>query len=257
MHVTPSLTNKGIQKVPPSLRDFGPTKWSLRLLLIVLTAGFLVCPMASTVDAKTINIILSDLDLIYNNQSGGAIYDMTGLPGGNMSPGESDPLQGAVFELDMTPISGSPFMNDMWGDFLLDGVGQLSKGLSFDTVGANTDDFGFQWFDDAGHFLKLNFEELDVAITDFVFLVTGTASSLDSQNLPGGLAFDPNQPIVVSYTATLPMTAGDPLEAVLASGAMTISGTLIPEPATLAMAAMVATGCLVSRRRRGSWLDQS
>ena len=206
-------------------------------------------------DAGTINVILSDLDLIYSNQAGGAIYDITGKPGGNMSPGESDELQGAVFELDMTPISGSPFMNDMWGDFLLDGVGQLSKGLVFSTVGANTDDFGFQWFDDAGHFLKLNFEQLSVAVTDSVVLITGDVSSLDSQNLPGGLAFDPNQQIVVSYTATLPMTMGNPLEAVVASGAMTISGTmLIPETTTLGLA-LCAGATTVSLRRRRSLLD--
>ncbi len=218
--------------------------------MLTLLAFVLGAMLSSHASAGTINIILSDMDMIYNNQAGGAIYDMTGKPGGNMDANEADPLQGAVFELDMTPITGSPFMNDMWGDFSLDGVGQLTKGLNFASVGANTDDFGFHWFDDAGRFLKLNFEQLNVAITDNVFLITGTASSLDSQNLPGGLAFDPNQPIVVSYTATLPMTAGNPLEAVLASGAMTISGTmLIPEPSTVGLAMLSAGSLLVTRRR--------
>lgn len=241
--------DKTERRLPPGNRLSRPIQLSLRVQLVLLTTALLLCPLTSTVDAGTINIILSDLDMIYNNQSGGAIYDMTGKPGGNMLEGESDPLQGAVFELDMTPISGSPFMNDMWGDFLLDGVGQLSKGLAFSTVGSNSDDFGFQWFDDSGHFLKLNFDQLEVAVTDFVMLITGVASSLEDQNLPGGLAFDPNQPIVVSYTATLPMTSGDPLEAVLASGAMTISGTQIPEPASLALAA-AATATFVYQRRR-------
>ncbi len=219
------------------------------LFLAPLIAGL----TTSILTAETINIILSDVDLLYNNQAGGAIYDLTGKPGGNMNANEADPLQGAVFELDMTPIAGSPFMNDMWGDFLLDGVGQLSTGLSFNTVGSNTDSFGFHWFDDAGHFLKLNFNQLDVAITNNFFIIVGMASSLDAQNLPGGLAFAPSKPIVVSYTATLPMLVGgngSPLTVAAASGAMTISGTMIPEAGSFALAVTGSTIISFARRRR-------
>jgi|GEM_PF-3680904 len=219
------------------------------LFLAPLIAGL----TTSISTAETINIILSDVDLLYNNQAGGALYDLTGKPGGNMDPGEADPLQGAVFELDMIPIAGSPFMNEMWGDFLLDGVGQLSTGLFFSTVGSNTDSFGFHWFDDAGHFLKLNFNELDVAITNNFFIIVGTVSSLDAQNLPGGLAFAASEPIVLSYTATLPMLVGGtgtPLTVAVASGAMTISGTMIPEAGSFALAVTGLTIVSFARRRR-------
>jgi hypothetical protein len=66
-----------------------------------------------------------------------------------------------------------------------------------------------------------------------VLFFTGTASNVNSLNLPQGLKFDPSQPVYFSYTATLPGIVGSPPNMVVASGAFTISGTQIPEPATL------------------------
>ena len=223
-------------------------------LYAVLTA--LAAATASSTFAATLEMQVLDLELVYDSSSGGTgeLFDDNGADsaGGNMDANEADDVQAVQIAVDGAPVLGSPFTNDMWGDLLLKEV-QIQRGDTLTTVGNNGDSFGFHWFDDSGHFLKLNFDRLDVLLQDGVFFVTGIAKSLDSQNLPAGGGFDPSMPIVVSYTATLPSINGDDdvVDSVYASGAMTISGTQIPEPAAVGLTAVaVALAGLTVRRRR-------
>jgi hypothetical protein len=197
-------------------------------------------PLAA--QGATINMILSDMDVLYNGQASGntgSLYDIIGQPGGNLDADEADEVETAVFEVDTTHMGTlmNSAANTLSADLRVNGVG---SSLALDTlhtnVGNNGGGFGFDWFTGSGNNLRLGISDLDnVLITNNVLFFTGTATVL-SQNLPFGLAFVPNSSVVFSYTATLPSLNGvSPTQMAGGSGALTISGTLIPEPGTIGL----------------------
>ena len=57
----------------------------------ILLAMLLAAALPVTAQAGKINIIVSDVDLVYfGSTSDGAIYDAVGFNGGNMDPTESE-----------------------------------------------------------------------------------------------------------------------------------------------------------------------
>lgn len=209
--------------------------------------------------AGTINIILSDVDVTYAGDQGvgGAIYDVTGLNGGNKNTTEADKVSSAVFEQDMVPIANlmSGGGTDYYADLRIDGVGATVPLAGLNNVGSNAGNFGFDFFSSPGNLaFHLGIDKIDLHLTNGVLFFTGTASNVTSQNLPGGMAFDTSKPIYFSYTATLPGIVGSPATMAVASGAMTISGTMIPEPTTLATLALglaiSSVSCVRRRSRR-------
>lgn len=222
-------------------RDETMYRWlrrrTMQGMIAVLAALFF--PLAA--ESATINIILSDVDVTYFGDAAddtGSIYDTIAHPGGNLDPAEADVVESAVFELDLAHLGTLTTSddNEFSADLKIDGVGAtLPMGSLQTDIGSNGGGFGFDFFTEAGDQLRLGIDQVDVLLTDGVFFFTGTASVLD-QNLPFGLVFDTTQPVEFSYTATLPVLNGGPsVDRALASGAMTISGTLIPEPATVLM----------------------
>jgi hypothetical protein len=206
----------------------------------------------------TINMILSDMDVTYFGDAGnntGSIYDTIGQPGGNLTPAESDVVETATFEVDTTHVG--TLMNSpgsaLYGDMRINGVGAtLPLNTLLTNRGSNGNVFGFDWFTQSGNNLRLGIDAVDVLITNNVFFFNGTATVL-SQNLPFGLAFAPGQPVAFSYTATLPSLNGaNPTQSAMGSGALTISGELIPEPGTiglLILGAVIVGGAVVPRYR--------
>lgn len=213
------------------------------------------CLLQTAASAGTINIILSNMDVSYlGSSNGGVLYDsMGGVPGGGQDPALADGISTAVYEVDGlavgTQVGGSP--DDIFGDLRIINVGAtLTKGILNDDVGANGGGFGFDLFTDSGLQLQLGMTNVDLLVTNNVFFFTGEATII-SQNLPFGLQFDTSQPVVFSYTATLPaVQAGSTTNAIIASGAFTISGIEIPEPGAIALlfTAMVAVGVVIGHR---------
>jgi hypothetical protein len=202
-------------------------------------------PLAA--QGATINMILSDMDVIYNGQASGntgSLYDVIGQPGGNLSASEADEVETAVFEVDTTHVG--TLMNSagstLSADLRVNGVGaNLPLNTLVTNVGSNGGDFGFDWFTQAGNNLRLGINALDnILLTNNVLFFSGEATVL-SQNLPFGLAFVPNSEVVFSYTATLPSLNGvSPTQMAGGSGALTISGTLVPEPGTFGLVSIGA-----------------
>jgi hypothetical protein len=218
--------------------------------------------------AGTINIILSDLDVLYmGDEMGGAIFDaMGGINGGNLVENESDSIGSAYFEMDGAPANGtlaaSTLLNsaangdDIRLDFLMTNIGPtVPKNVFLPSVGANGNSFGLDFFTDTGFRLRLNTTSMTLRISNNVFTFDGEGQLYD-QNLPFGLVIDQNQPVVYSYTATLPSVPvggnGFPIAQAVASGALTISGIMIPEPTTniLLCTAFAMIGLYVVRRKR-------
>jgi hypothetical protein len=202
-------------------------------------------------------MILSDMDVTYFGDASnntGSIFDTIGQPGGNLNASEADVVEAATFEVDTTHVG--TLMNSpgsaLYGDMRINGVGPSIPLNSLQTNrGSNGNVFGFDWFTQSGNNLRLGINAVDVLITNNVFFFTGTATIL-SQNLPFGLAFAP-EPVAFSYTATRPSLNGaDPSQSAMGSGALTISGELIPEPGTiglLALGGVLVASCFVPRRR--------
>jgi hypothetical protein len=210
----------------------------------MLALAALCLPAAA--DGATINMILSDMDVSYFGGAAGntgSLFDTIGHPGGNLNAAEADEVETAVFEVDMTHVGTlmtSPG-NTISTDLRVNGVGaSLALNTFLTNIGSNGGGFGLDWFTQAGNNLRLGINSVDLLLTNNVFFFTGTATVL-SQNLPFGLAFVPNQNVVFSYTATLPGIngagggGGNTTTGAMGSGALTISGEAIPEPATIAL----------------------
>jgi hypothetical protein len=221
---------------------------------LIAAMAALFFPLAA--QSATINIILSDVDVTYFGDAAGntgSIFDTIAHPGGNLSPAESDEIEAAVFELDLGQVGTITTTddNELFGDLKIDGVGAtLPMGSLESGVGNNGGGFGFDFFTEDGDRLRLGIDEIDVLLTNGVFFFTGSATVID-QDLPFGLVFDTTQPVQFSYTATLPSLNGGPtVDRALASGALTISGTQIPEPASVLMLVLAAAAAIGVRRLR-------
>jgi hypothetical protein len=213
---------------------------------LLLAVAVVASPMFA--EAATINIILSDMDVSYTgNTSGGVLFDTTGgTPGGGLNPALADSLSSGVFELDGTTVATLPAgTEDLFGDLRVINMGPtIAKNVFHPTLGNNGGGFGFDFFTDNGFKLQLGMTSVSLFLSDGVFFFTGQATVLPGQNLPGGLAFDESQPVQFSYTATLPaVQAGATTNSAMSSGAFTISGIAIPEPAAYAL---VCTGMLAA-----------
>ena len=123
--------------------------------------------------AGTINIILSDVDVVYSGANfGGSVYDVVGHRGGNLNPAEADNIKTAVFEMDMASVgavmSGDAGFGQMHPDMKIDGVGNslnslpAPPGANFHPgIGSNGGGFGLDWFTTVGGY-KLHVVEGDL-----------------------------------------------------------------------------------------------
>ena len=214
---------------------------SVRVIVALVALCF---PLAA--QGATINIILSDVDVNYlgsADEGAGALFDaMGGYAGGNLDENQADRIKTAVFERDgnivgtlMDDVASGA--DDLHGDLRIDAVGaSIPLNVFQPSLGNNGGNFGFDFFTEgAGNSLQLGITNVSLLISQGVFFFTGQAT-LRTQDLPFGLAFDASKPIYFSYTATAPGVNGtSPTSMGIGSGAFTISGELIPEPATIGL----------------------
>ena len=222
---------------------------------IVVALTVFSLPIVGT--AGTISMFLTDFDVTYLGSAtvGGAIYDAISVNGanGSFNTNDADELQAASFKLDQTALgtlvdAPAPSADDMWGDLRVNGIGgTLPRNTVNSGRGNNDGTFGFDWFlkpknngGGVGFFLRLGLTSMTVTLTDLppgaeAFTFSGLGTVL-SQNLPFGLAFDTTQQVAFSYTAPKAgLSGGSPATGALGTGAITITGTQIPEPASIAL----------------------
>jgi hypothetical protein len=230
---------------------------SVRIIVAVAVLCF-----PALAQGATINIILSDMDVNYlgsADEGEGALFDaMGGYAGGSLNESQADRIKTAVFERDGnivgTLMDDGGDADDLFGDLRVDGVGaSIPLNVFQPSAGNNGGNFGFDFFTNNGaESLQLNITNVSLLISPGVFFFTGQAT-LRSQDLPFGLAFDTSKPIYFSYTATAPGVNGvSPTSMAIGSGAFTISGELIPEPATIGLLGLGLTALAVGAIRRRS-----
>ncbi len=226
---------------------------------IVVALAILILPTVCA--AGTISMFLTDFDVTYLGSAPasagvpGAIYDAISINGANgaFNTNDADELQAASFKLDQTALgtlvdSPVPTGDDMWGDLRVNGIGgSIPRNTVNAGLGNDDGTFGFDWFlkpknngGGVGFFLRLGLTNLTVTLTDLppgaeAFTFSGLGTVL-SQNLPFGVAFDTSQKVAFSYTAPKAgLSGGNPSTAAIGSGAITITGVQIPEPAPIAL----------------------
>ena len=210
---------------------------------------FVAVLAANLSQASIINMILSDVDVIY--QGGDEIiYDAMAQAGGNLDPTEADQLSSTVIEVDgvIQPVLNESSI-DMRADLLLSNLPAVLPLGGAGLQNISQAGFGFEWFTSTGNFLKVMIEKVDILLTNNVFFFTAEGT-VDSQNMPENMALDEN--VTLSYVASLPAVqqGGQTTSTASASGALTISGNavLIPEPTSSLMVIAMAGTCMLAPR---------
>ena len=146
---------------------------------------------------------------------------------------------------------GASLDTDIFADFLTPDVGQIPLANTIlDVPATGVPHFGFDLLTSAtapGFGLNLEIDAFTVVFLEGQFSVsaTGNASVITEQDL-GEFAFDENQPVTIFFgSSQLALTdSGGIVDSFTASGAGHVSGTLVPEPSTVAMLAMGILGLL-------------
>lgn len=232
----------------------------LKTRYFAYVAAFVLAASAAPSQAETmLNIIIGNFDIAFDGQSG-EITDFNSPAGGTLDPNDARTV--SSFEVEVDGASQALLMSppdNLYADLKLVDLGpDLAIGTLEQNVGGSGDPtaFGFDFFTDAGGGTQLRLGIDDISYS----LITTPIPSLNffnifaeakvlAQTLPNGVLL--NEDVLVSYTATEVMVLPGPggARSVIASGAMTITGIVIPEPTT---ASLVALSSVVAgfRRRR-------
>ena len=226
-----------------------------RLTRIACIATMLA--VGSAAHAGLINTLVSNFDIAFDGMTG-EITDFNRPDGGNLDPNEARTVSGVEFEVD--GVSQVILMNPpdaLWGDLKITNLGsELTTGaLVMNAGGTGSPEFGLDVFSPA-----MGGIELQIGIDDISYTVVTTGvpglnffnffaeGFVTSQQLP--LAQGYAGPVLVSYTATDVMVfqGQNGVRSLVASGQLTITGEMIPEPTAAALAALGAVGGMVRRR---------
>lgn len=238
-----------------------PTTLLARQTATILTAmlvGALVLPAATK--AGMVNILVSNFDVAFDGQSG-EITDFNRPAGGNQDPNESRTVSSVEFEVDgvSKAIATNP-PDALFADLKITNLGsELTTGALIQGAGGSGDPmaFGFDFFTSA-----LGGVDLQLGIDDISYTVVSTPiaglnffnffaeAKVLNQDLPTGVpAMLPDA--LLSYTATevMVMTGQNGVRTLVASGQLTITGNMVPEPSTVVLLAVGCVGAVCYRLR--------
>ncbi len=225
-----------------------------RILPVALLATALLA--ATSVQASTLEIQISGLDLQYDgtNIFDAGVHNTTGA--GN--PAQSDALTLLDFYVDGNLV-GSQNTN-VFADIYIKDVLNIPAAGGFVVSAGNGGAFGIDLLtknQTPGWGLALDIDTMQFFYTGSQISITiaGVATGLPAQDLPFGLAFDPNEQITIvlsSANLSSVTSGGGFLTGFNAAGTGNVAGQLVPEPSSMVLAGLgIAAVGMVYRRRRG------
>lgn len=227
---------------------------TLKALPIAL-AGFLM--LGATSDAAMINTIIGNFDIAFDGATG-ELTDFNRPDGGNLDPTESRTVSSLEIEVD--GVSEVMLMNPpdaLWADLKVTNLGsELTSGaLITGAGGTGTEAFGFDFFDASGNLLRLELDDISYTVVEtgipgLNFFNWFAEATVVDQSLPLADGLGYADTVLVSYTATevMVLSGQNGPRSLVASGAMTITGEAIPEPAAALLAALAIAGGTYRRR---------
>lgn len=232
---------------------------SQRLACFLAATAVAIC-LPTDASAGLINMLVGNFDIAFDGQTG-ELTDFNRPAGGNQDPNESRTV--STFEIEVNGVSQAMAMNPpdaLFADLKVTNLGStLTTGALVTGVGGTGDPnaFGFDFFTSAlgGIDLQIGIDDISYTLITtpipnlnfFNFFAEGV---VQQQMLPAGIpALLPD--VLLSYTATevMVLQGVNGARTIVASGQMTITGNMVPEPAGLGLAGLAAVG-LVTRRRR-------
>jgi hypothetical protein len=229
------------------------TKWFVAIAALLL--------VSNNASAALINMLVSNVDVQYDNQeSGGMLFDRADPNGGNMLASESRQVTSTEFELDnVTQALLMDPPDTIYFDLGITNLGaSLTPGVLVNNQGGTGSQvWGLDWFTEDGYFLKLGVDEISYIVVEtgvpgLNFFNFFASAKVLSQNLPTGLQYA--EDVILSYTSTDVMLMKNPnnsINGLLASGQLTVTGeNVIPEPTSAFMLLGLLGASAVAMRYR-------
>lgn len=221
-------------------------KRSLVLAVLSLT-------VVGVAQASVLEIQFSGVDLTYNGTN---LFDaVAGNTARAGTRSQADSLTTMSYLVDGVPV-GTVTTSSIALDLYVKGLTNVPAAGGLVTTAGNGNAFGVDLLtggSDPAWGLSMNIDKLSFFYTgnNVAISLAGQDTGLYSQSLPYGLQFDPSQPISIAFSSaslTNVTSAGGFLTGFNSSGTGNISGTLLPEPASLLL--MTMGGLALLRRRK-------
>jgi PEP-CTERM motif len=226
----------------------------MRRISVILGVALLVLTMSVAAEAATLSIQFTGLDLVFDGSGifANDIFDAGSRFGGNGDPSQADPLASMNFFIDGALVGS--LSSNIFADVGLFGVGDILvgggtaqvEGGTFDVLTKNAV---------PGFGLALNLKSLTLTYAGNQLALSGftSATEIFRQSLPFNLRIgEPIQVLFILGTLSNVRDNGQFLTAFTGSGTGTITGTALPEPATLLMLGAGILGVSLRARRRAS-----